>query len=342
MPPKKKQPKRPPCSPDEVIYKRENKKFCRSKSKSPKKQETSPSTKEEKQLKEQFPVEAPNREACMRKYSTEKNIQLGEGKNASIVPACENKDCKYVLKISNQISGALRDAFFLNYLKDKTLKDGSPIVPHMYDHWLCKFPDDTGKIKQHFFMVVDRWDSDMQALAVKQQKNLNALYKVYTKDQLVQMFGLAFVLGKLNVVHSDLKPDQYLQRNNGKNIVVTDFGFSGKSDSPYMAEIGWSGFEPGKKPEIWGCAPFYSLLDYNQKSPDFPTWMNIIQLELYIVGAERAHVLHEGKLYDFGGIRDFARKKYSKRLCTEWAETWADYSTENSLYLTMAEIAKIS
>lgn len=385
MPPKKKSPKKPPCSPNDVQYRRNNKQFCRSKptkaktapallaKSSPKKvkspakktksspklkaksaeakmpvqqpkqkEETNAIKKEETKTtkSQEFPVEATNREFCMRKYTAQKGVKLGQGQYGAIVPACADKECRYVLKISSDVPEALKDVYFLRLLKDDRLKDGSPIVPTLYDNWLCRFPNEEGEMTEHSFIVLDRWESDMQKLALTRGKEMFRRVAVYSKEELLMMFCLAYYLGKAGIVHGDLKPDQYLQKGNGKNIVVTDFGFSGKSGSPYVAEMGWSG-KNATDPvgQLWSCANFFTKLDYDPKSqPDFPIWMNLMQLELYLVGHAKVEVIDNGHLYKFGGIQNFDRTKYP--YCTDWAMTRDTYLPVDGLYFTMSDIER--
>lgn len=375
MPPKKspaKSPKRPPCQGKDVQYKRGNKRFCRSppakpkpksppaksKPKSPPKPKVPrakpqkaktevPKTEVPKDKKKpiEFPVSGLNRQACMRQYIKQPDVSLGQGMNGMIVPACENKTCKYVLKISDVPVNAEKEVYFLKLLQDKKI-NREPIVPHLYDFWLCTFPSGDQNIPtQHSFILLDRWDSDMQKLAyTRMSKPTNR--PVYRQLEIYRMFCLAYVLGLLGIIHGDLKADQYLQRGDGKSIVVTDFGTSGGEKTPYIAELGWSGQkENDANPQVYSCGVFFDRLKYDsaKNQADFPIFMNLIQLEMSLVWTQAVIDTGNGKLRRFGGIKHFYRK-YSDKFCTKWSQ-FLDTQNEkiqDPFYISMDDIINCS
>jgi hypothetical protein len=394
MPPKK-GPKKPPCAPTDVQYKRGNKKFCRlkpkgraksrspsPKPKSPEKKEKTPKsrspkpkpkspekkktpvvvkpitpiimsltqTPEWKQPSIQIPVAIPSRESCMQAYRAQSEVKLGQGNHGEIVAACKNADCKYVLKISNLQDPtsnpandrlqSQKDVYFLNLLKNARV-NGSRMVPTLYDHWTCTFDG-----MEHSFIVVDRWDSDMQALSIKNGLKARAPGKLYTKNELLRMFRIGYALGALGVVHGDLKPNQYLQRNNGNEIVITDFGFAGGAATPYVAEMGWSGHDRND-PQPYDCGVYFRKLKYDmQKQKTFPIYLNLVQLEIALVQFGPVYIQTVGNQFiPFGGISDFNRREYPT-YCSAWSEAYAplqrDLHRENAFYFTMAEVMNIA
>jgi hypothetical protein len=365
MPPKKspaKSPKRPPCQGNDVQYKRGNKKFCRSPAKKgspPKAQRAKPKPKTppkpkaksppkqnipEKKTRAppiEFPVSGTNRQACMRQYIKQPDVSLGQGMHGMIMPVCEDKTCKYVLKISDEIANAERDVYFLKLLQNKKV-NREPIVPKLYDFWLCSFPFvDPNILTQHSFILLDRWDSDMQKLAyARMSKPTNR--PVYRKSEIIRMFCLAYVLGLLGIIHGDLKADQYLQRGDGKLIVITDFGMAGGEKTPYVAELGWSGQDQNDaNPQVYSCGVWFTKLEYDsaKNQADFPIFMNLIQLEMSLVWTQAVVDIGGGKLRHFGGIKHFYRK-YTNKFCTKWSQ-FLDAENEKSkdpFYILMDDI----
>lgn len=283
----------------------------------------------------EFPVEGVDRKACMRKYIAQVGVKLGEGKHGAIVPACKDTNCKYVLKISDEIEDAQKEVFFLKLLQNEKL-NGEPMVPMLFDNWLCSYPIQLGTM--HSFIVVDRWDSDMYALGALRMSQTKSSSLVFTKSEIKRMFCLAFLLGVFGIIHGDLKLDQYLQRNDGKLIVITDFGFSGGKGTPYKAELGWSGHEDGDlAPKEYSCGTWFQTFESTDEQ--FPIFMNLIQIEMSIILAHAVVYLGNGKFARFGGIKDFNRN-YADKYCSKWSTFLNQYNQKinDPFYLYMDDI----
>lgn len=255
--------------------------------------------------------------------------ELGKGSFGEVVEACRGPaDCKYAVKrvvISGPISpskakraleGARRDAFFLERLANATV-DGQPMVPRFFGYWECFDPEDEAGFAN---ISMDRWDGDMDKLAKRQGEGLKLPMGVrgvlYTLPQLLRMFRLMYALGLRRISHGDAKPDAFLQRGEGREMVIADFGFAGgKGGGAYSALVGWSGNDPA-----FACPPLYGPLGaYEERFSGFPIQFNVWQLEAYMLVNAFTYVAVRNSQLDvpdpgldpdtmvaarFGGIRD--------------------------------------
>lgn len=276
---------------------------------------------------ETLPVVSPGRDHCMQKYHEEK--LLGQGTFGRVSAVCKNgAACNYALKASKQVSEIAREAYFLEFLENWYLH-GRRIAPMMEDAWECPLPikgAKRGSKENYGFLVMDRWDADLEKMAKNRAADLKlqteftffdadegkeSTYEIqyYTPEEVVTMFQLAIVLGKAGVIHGDLKPDQYLERKMGAEICVSDFGLSGGPRTKYQATMGWSRDLIDRK---WGCGEAFTLfVGKEAESIDFPVYFNVLQLEMYLVFYE-ARILHKNTSSAFAGLKNFDRTQFPK------------------------------
>ncbi len=174
------------------------------------------------------------------KYKLETGIELNRGSNGVIYAACKTS-CNKIIKILKNAN----EEMFQNEVKIFELLNKSNLTPILYDAVSCGLYD---------FLVLQRFPAaNVQNMATRRfSDNLKAidvitpssgLYpQLYKETDIIEMFRIAFELSdKYDIIHGDLKPDQYLyaEANTGR-LVVTDFGFSGTSDGKMQAFRGWS------------------------------------------------------------------------------------------------------
>lgn len=100
--------------------------------------------------------------------------------------------------------GAERDAFFLEMLND------TGMVPRFYDAWVC---DGSA------YMVLERWPMDLGTY-------MHRTKGVVPEWVLMQMHGIALMLGEAGIVHGDAKPDNWLIDPAAYEVVINDFGYA--------------------------------------------------------------------------------------------------------------------
>lgn len=252
--------------------------------------------------------------------------ELGRGSFGRVVSLCKegeegesgNGSCEHVLKIIaiqhdtakvhdyDLLDLAIREPLFLHRLRNVKLK-GKPITPTLQDAWIC-FP--------WFYVVMDKWDGDMDHLAREQAGDEPGVLR-FTYPQFLKMFQIIELLTKLGIVHGDLKLDQFLQRNKGNDIVITDFGLAGDAAAAdngktmvYAPRMGWS--------HSIGCPatkPIKELI----ASPSLKRYFNAWQFESALANS---HVLIDnprtGEPMVFRGVKipPVVRSTFQK-ICTE-------------------------
>jgi hypothetical protein len=181
------------------------------------------------------------------------------------------------------LRSAVGEAEFLHLLQPVTL-GGKPIVPRLLDAWLCE---------PWYYVVMDKWDGDMDSLSEKAWKSISATLPpllsdaaghLYRYDQFILMWRLVEILTKVGVIHFDLKADQFLYRNNGSEIVVTDMGMAGLPGSKYWSpNMGWS--------HSLGCPVDKSAAELLLATPEMKRYFNAWQLEAFFA-TQRVFVQH--------------------------------------------------
>jgi hypothetical protein len=280
-------------------------------------------------------VPTPDRPTCMKEYVKLK--QLGKGQYGEVLEVCKDGELsdnkcshKYALKITNgedenDLETSKRDPYFLRMLANEKL-DGQYIVPRVYDAWLCHDEGNTRAVYDsdeeedeeepynNLFVVMDRWDGDMEHYAKDSFSKKDKW--VYGRSELLRMFRLAARLGQLGIMHGDLKPDQYLERDLGGEISVTDFGFSGGPKTKYQGGPNWAYVGT----EGWSrCPKAFTPGDWDAQSDFFPVYHNIIQLESYIMRWNPlTYVRSKDKEYRFGGIKDLDRSDPKYKRCDKY------------------------
>lgn len=178
-----------------------------------------------------------------RGYKLEKFIAAGG--QGSLFGFCEKAgDCtkkvvKIILRAKHEGIYEREAAFFgiVNTTADENLS------PKLYEHFKCKGMG---------FLVMDRYDGDMQYLAAQQAYDILSSIKtqfehpelsiqLFTEAQFLRMFYLALQLRNSETIHGDLRADQFLQKQAGKQMTMIDFGLAGSRLPPhYRAYLGWA------------------------------------------------------------------------------------------------------
>ncbi len=194
--------------------------------------------------------------------------RLGNGAHAAVWQVSNTKALK-VLKPRNELQQEAVERELHIYTKTSATR----ISPTLYEHWVSRGAS---------CLLMELFDGDMHRLGKHQFAESgirrSAVYTqvLFTEEQLLRMFRLAQELGvKYQVIHSDLRLDQFLYHRQGKSVVVADYGFSGhypKEDERHWkyAMVGWNIWKrcnlmiTGQKlPPLAEQVPFY-LEHYNQ------------------------------------------------------------------------------
>jgi hypothetical protein len=221
------------------------------------------------------------------------------------------------------------------------------------------------------FIVLEKFDSDMTRFGLRSLDKAPSKWRSYisnvprvnansgvptfirlrndilfTNKQLVRMFALLNALSDNGVIHGDCKPDAFLQRNDGQDIVVADFGLSGdqwarvattssrletklgpatanataKQQGRYSPTSGWASSEdrPGALRCPFDLRPF--------ARPDLMQVFNVWQLVANLTIEFRTWVVEEAageksKVFLFNGFTDQMEidKRFS-RLCPGYGQ----------------------
>lgn len=240
--------------------------------------------------------------ACDAKPSS----SLGLASLASLASSEEKCDT-YVIKESTIANAAdyvsaLLDMAMLQRLQPAVWKNSKgetkPLVPRYVDHKFCG---------DKSFLVMERWDTDMEKLGKEQFGKFFAAHQslfspntssssflFYTVPQITDMFNIAKRLDELGVVEGDLKPSQLLYRESNGDMALTDWGLS--------LSFGWAtDVNSTHCPDTDGGEEAIvprSLRSY------FSQW----QLETYLTKYTPKTIVYDQKkntLFLFGGIKDF-------------------------------------
>jgi hypothetical protein len=131
-------------------------------------------------------------------------------------------------------------------------------------------------------------DSDIAQLLAPDEVVDTMRARLLTRDVFVRAFRLAHALGQLDIVHGDLKPDQFLLRRDPRTgamlVVLTDFGYAGYApgrappDAPPFVQtprLGWMG--NARHRELLGCQKIGSPIQAANAAE-----YNVLQLQLGI------------------------------------------------------------
>lgn len=152
---------------------------------------------------------------CVREWQRLKT--LGKGSFGTVSQVCENGDakkCKYVMKIQTVVGHInAREPYFLGLVN----KLAPNIAPKMHSHWQCGTP-------LKMFIIMDLYSSDLDKM-VKDPKF--GWHVELTENELLRMFAICEVLGELNIVTGDQKPNNFLIDNRTGHVVFSDYGLAG-------------------------------------------------------------------------------------------------------------------
>lgn len=293
---------------------------------------------------------AENCKILSKKYMSRRILGQGIYSQAHEICDMDNKEACKVKKISTienqvQLDAYERDIYFLNYLKGYTLENQT-ITPYYYDSWACVVEEKKHQPYVMGYTIMEKFDNNMLELGKERCKKYGfhpvadakkmETVMVWKLSEIIRMFCLAVALGKMSIIHGDLKPDQCLHSNG--HIVVTDFGFSGQTTSkPFpSAKMGWTY-------DRFACKPAFSPLQYCDKvvcpsecncpagiieRREYATYVNVMQLEISMVNAFMVYVLPEdgvvvsnNNIPRFTGIGDFNRVSYDNT-CHQYNNTY--------------------
>lgn len=216
---------------------------------------------------------------------------------------------------------AEREIYFHRRLQSVSV-NGKCVVPKLVSVWssndnrLFKKTEATNDSdpgpKTYYFMATECWIGNM--------KDLYALQgEVYTASQMQTMFMIARVVGEHDVIHTDLKPDNFLYRHNGKEleICLTDFELAGGYHSPFIPKWGW----PSVCRELGAPEEHSNLKEPYPDAAHFNVWE--LQMEMVYKWSSRPDgILVSYRLADgretvdtFIGVRDKLDSTYAFSFC---------------------------
>lgn len=210
--------------------------------------------------------------SCMRDYKRGK--QLGTGAYGRVYNVCEESNCGYVMKIQRYREGeSEKEVYFAKYVYQLC----PSIVPQTFASWECE---------HKFFIVSEMFDSDMARVGELQlreeMKNIDWSQNtqfgwLFTEHQLLQMLAIASFLSDYGIIHSDLKPDNFLYSRGKDRAVITDFGLAGFVNQRYAEQaklpmnLNGNGWMAGS---AWKC-------DVGQIDSHHPLWSFVSVFNLF-------------------------------------------------------------
>lgn len=184
---------------------------------------------------------------CLEKYTKYDHLsakEIAHGSYGFVYAICEagEKDdskCPKIVKIV--ING--QEEMIAKEITIAQLLNGSGNTPNLDRVFNCG---------EYLFIVMDRYNENLEqrslqrfqdhkvVLRTLEGKDFPFSRRVFAERELLEMLRIAQELSAADIIHGDLKPDQYLWRNTDGKIAVTDFGFSGTSKGEIPAFRGWS------------------------------------------------------------------------------------------------------
>ena len=207
---------------------------------------------------------------CLENYETQK--VLGKGKYGTVVSACKKSEVsklpkeskerceKLVIKESDitdeiEYATAILDSVMLAKLQDVEWENHQGemknLVPRFYESYFCD---------RRSYLVMEKFDTNMsnrshelynELLHSRPElfpKNLNIQdnlqHSVFPLDEFFDLFAITRKLDQLGIVHSDLKPDQFIYKDikndqkGGYEICIIDLslvGTYGWASDPMLA-----------------------------------------------------------------------------------------------------------
>lgn len=241
---------------------------------------------EEARKKEEEARKKLQKEAELCFEQNTKNYKLGKtelahGSYGSVYLVCDVIESKKEEKCNKIVKIVLNGdpKLILKEINIWYLLHDSGLTPTLYEIFHCGI---------YLFIIMEKFDTNMEVYAehLFQQHKYNLRYlegssfpwerRVYKEKDLIKMFEIARDLGVTHdVIHADLKPDQYLLNLLTGKIAVTDFGKAGTSDGKIPAKRGWTW-------KILTKCSYDQPLPPNVKdvleSTDFRAYFNLFQL----------------------------------------------------------------
>jgi len=205
------------------------------------------------------PISVPTIEtgSCLDDYIL--NDPLGKGSFAEVFNVCKDYSCQYVAKIVDFTRPPGPDimmAIFNREVYFNQLLNNSGLVPQFYGAWTC---DNKGYVISELFDCnMEQYGSDLaKSLVSKFPQLVTTRTLVFYPDQINRMLTICQKLSDLNIIHGDLKPDNFLYKDS--QIVVTDFGLAGDYKN-YLPILGWHyKFECNIPPNVKRIINYYNL-----------------------------------------------------------------------------------
>jgi serine/threonine protein kinase len=297
----------------------------------------------EEDIKEQMKPVASAREKCLEPYVLD--TFLGEGSNGKVFASCKSGNfldpCNTtVVKISKHANDTTiaSEYRWMQMLYNFKL-NGHHIVPYVEKQWTCD---------NETYMAIERFSGDLWKLGLDQGQSFQQIF-LFTMDQILSMISIANLLGENQIIHGDLKPDNFLWKPNPESktnpqiIVVTDFGFSGFANTKPFATLGWSNSSNiSDKFPGFGCP----LKGANLMKPasisatEFAKITNLIQLEASLLDPNVTWFSSGASLYVFGGINGLNRGTVAN-VCLNY-QKWYDMRIQSLVKLFGNKVRTLS
>jgi len=218
-----------------------------------------------------------------------KGKTLGIGSYGTVYETCiqhktRTKSCNYAVKqvkSENSVEEEIRILTIMNLRR---------YGPQLIDFWRCD---------NYEYILQEKWDHDMDNKESTSDRGIGIMLKVASR------------LDKDQIIHGDLKPDNFLARKRGRKTecTVTDFAFTKIYEpgrildlSPSKDSMGWTGIPYPSKfvPHLNVMMLLNYLLEYEIRQPEeiLPEWIpSEIDFESWLREGFDAWVERKGKVF---------------------------------------------
>ncbi len=143
------------------------------------------------------------------------------------------------------------------------------------------YQDESFLCGSYGYIVMDRYRTSMYEVAQRQSvgipKTTLPIF-VITESQLLQMFTITQLLTERNVIHGDLKLEQFLLPKGDDGMAVTNFSLAGYTErsTEFPAILGWQPFGSRQ------ARPDVASNTLPLQNPLIQSYFNVYQLMLYL------------------------------------------------------------